>query len=142
MRKINKFLIFGTILLSSGYVFGAEGKSFADQLEVLEWSEPERAVQIVDAAPPLPADSTASEIEMLEIRAMVYANSSRDEDVNTIERRLDAIASAGDASALRAGRFVRAYSARWHGQYAAAEAELKGIDINSVDSDSERYRLG
>ena len=144
MRKINKFLLFGGILLSSGFVFGAlgaEGKTFADQLEMLEWSDPERAVQIVDAAPPLPADSTASEIEMLEIRAMVYANSSRDEDVNAIERRLDVVASAGDASALRAGRFVRAYSARRHGQYAAAEAELKGIDINPVDSDSERYRI-
>ncbi|HXC07870.1 MAG TPA: tetratricopeptide repeat-containing diguanylate cyclase [Steroidobacteraceae bacterium] len=141
MRKINKFLLFGAVLLSSGFAFGGEGKSFADQLEMLEWSDPERAVQIVDAAPPLPADSTASEIEMLEIRAMVYANSSRDEDVNAIERRLDVIASAGDASALRAGRFVRAYSARRHGQYAAAEAELKGIDINSVDSDSERYRI-
>jgi diguanylate cyclase (GGDEF)-like protein len=141
MRKINNFLLFGTLLLSSGFAFGGEGKSFADQLEMLEWSDPERAVQIVDAAPPLPADSTTSEIEMLEIRAMVYANSSRDEDVNGIERRLDVIASTGDASALRAGRFVRAYSARRHGQYAAAEAELKGIDINSVDSDSERYRI-
>ena len=109
MRKINKILLFGALLLSAGFAFGATGKStFADQLEMLEWSDPERAVQIVDAAPPLPADSTASEIEMLEIRAMVYADSSRDEDVNTIERRLDVIAAAGDASALRAGRFVRA----------------------------------
>src|ERR1700734_4370445 len=131
MRKINKILLFGAILLRSGFAFGADGKSFAHQGEVLEWADPERAVQTVDAAPPLPADSTASEIEMLEIRAMVYANSSRDEDVNAIERRLDVIASAGDASALRAGRFVRAYSARRHGQYAAAEAELKGIDINA-----------
>jgi diguanylate cyclase (GGDEF)-like protein len=145
MTKINKILLFGAILLSAGYATGAAGKStFADQLEMLEWSDPERAVQIIDAAPPLPVDSTdsvASEIEMLEIRAMVYADSSRDEDVNAIERRLDIIASGGDASALRAGRFVRAYSARRHGQYAAAEAELKGIDINSIDSDSERYRI-
>lgn len=141
MRKINKILLFGAFLLSAGFAFGAGKSTFADQLEMLEWSDSERAVQIVDAAPPLPADSTASEIEMLEIRAMVYADSSRDEDVNTIERRLDVIAAAGDASALRAGRFVRAYSARRHGQYAAAEAELKGIDINSVDSDSERYRI-
>jgi len=145
MTKINKILLFGAISLSAGYVFGAAGKStFADQLEMLEWSDPERAVQIIDAAPPLPADSAdsgASEIEMLEIRAMVYADSSRDEDVNAIERRLDVIASGGEASALRAGRFVRAYSARRHGQYAAAEAELKGIDINSIDSDSERYRI-
>jgi diguanylate cyclase (GGDEF)-like protein len=78
---------------------------------------------------------------MLEIRAMIYADSNRDEDVNAIEQRLDAIAAAGDASALRGGRFARAYSARQHGQYAAAEAELKGIDFNSISSDSERYRI-
>ena len=108
---------------------------------MLEWSDPERAAQIIDAAPPLSADSSASEIDMLEIRAMIFADSSRDEDVNTVEQRLDIIASAGDTSALRAGRFVRAYSARQHGQYAAAEAELKGIDVNAIGSDSERYRI-
>ena len=48
---------------------------------------------------------------------------------------------AGDDSAVRAGRFVRAYSARQHSQYAVAEAELKGIDFDSIHSDSERYRV-
>jgi diguanylate cyclase (GGDEF)-like protein len=142
MRKINKLSLIGAILLSAAYASGAAAEStFADQLEMLEWSDPERAAQIIDAAPPLAANSTASEIEMLEIRAMIFADSNRDEDVNAIEQRLDAIAAAGDASALRGGRFARAYSARQHGQYAAAEAELKGIDFNSISSDSERYRI-
>jgi diguanylate cyclase (GGDEF)-like protein len=142
MGKNNKLLIFGIILLSAAYASGAAAEStFVNQLEMLEWSDPERAAQIVDAAPPLPMDSTASEIDMLEIRAMIYADSSRDDDVSTIEQRLDVIAGGGDVSALRAGRFVRAYSARQHGQYAAAEAELKGIDIGSIGSDTERYRV-
>jgi diguanylate cyclase (GGDEF)-like protein len=142
MGKNNKLLILGTILLSAAFASGAAAEStFVNQLEMLEWSDPERAAQIVDAAPPLPMDSTASEIDMLEIRAMIYADSSRDEDVSTIEQRLDVIAGGGDVSALRAGRFVRAYSARQHEQYAAAEAELKGIDISSIGSDTERYRI-
>jgi diguanylate cyclase (GGDEF)-like protein len=143
MGKNNKLLIFGTILLSAAYASGgaAAESTFVNQLEMLEWSDPERAAQIVDAAPPLPMDSTASEIDMLEIRAMIYADSSRDEDVSTIEQRLDVIAGGGDVSALRAGRFVRAYSARQHEQYAAAETELKGIDITSIGSDTERYRV-
>jgi diguanylate cyclase (GGDEF)-like protein len=142
MQKINRLSLIGAILLSAGYASGvAAASTFADQLEMLEWSDPERAAQIIDAAPPLSSNSTDSEIEMLEIRAMVFADSNRDENVNSIEQRLDAIASAGDESALRAGRFVRAYSARQHGQYAAAEAELKGIDFNLIGSDSERYRI-
>ena len=142
MLKNNKLLRIGAFLLSAAYASGAAAESsFVDQLEMLEWSDPERAAQIVDAAPPLSADSSASEIDMLEIRAMIYADSSRDEDVNAVEQRLDVIAGGGDTSALRAGRYVRAYSARQHGQYAAAEAELKGIDVNSSTSDSERYRI-
>jgi diguanylate cyclase (GGDEF)-like protein len=142
MPKINKLSLIGAILLSGAHATGAFAQpTFADQLELLEWADPERAAQIIDAAPPLSASSTPSEIEMLEIRAMIFADSNRDEDVNSIEQRLDVIAAAGDQSALRAGRFVRAYSARQHGQYAAAEAELKGIDFNSISSDSERYRI-
>ena len=86
-------------------------------------------------------DSDATEIEMLEIRGMIYADSTRDKDVQEVVRSLDAIARAGDVSAVRAGRFVRAYSARQHSQFATAEAELKGIDMNSIVSDTERYRV-
>jgi len=142
MRKINKHGLIGAILLCAGYAaVAAAGSTFADQLEMLEWSDPERAAQIIDAAPPLSADSGAAEIEMLEIRGMVYADGTRDMDVDGVLQRLDVIAGAGDASAVRAGHFVRAYSAREHSQFAAAEAEVKRIDINSIRSDSERYRV-
>jgi diguanylate cyclase (GGDEF)-like protein len=140
MRKLNHFALATAILLSAFMsVAAAASSSFADQLEMLEWSDPERAIQMVDAAPPVSADS-ASEIDMLEIRAMIYADSSRDDDVHAVERRLEGIADAGDDSAVRAGRFVRAYSARQHSQYAVAEAELKGIDIDGIRHDAERYR--
>src|SRR6202522_4011738 len=142
MRKLDNFALFGAILLSLKFASGAAAaSSFADQLEMLEWSDPERAMQIVDTAPPLSEDSVASEIDMLEIRGMVYADSSRDDDVHAVERRLEGIADAGDGSAIRAERFVRAYSARQHSQYAVAEAELKGIDFDTIHSDSERYRV-
>jgi diguanylate cyclase (GGDEF)-like protein len=141
MRKFNHFALAAAILLSTFMsAAAAAASSFADQLEMLEWSDPERAIQIVNAAPPLSADS-ASEIDMLEIRGMIYADSSRDEDVHAVERRLEGIAEAGNESAVRAGRFVRAYSARQHSQYAVAEAELKGIDIDGIRLDAERYRV-
>src|SRR5450631_2221366 len=141
MRKVNNLALIGAILLSAATSGAAAESTFADQLEMLEWSDPERAEQIIDAAPPLSGISVASEIEMLEIRGMIYADGTRDEDVYRVERRLEAIAGTGDDSAVRAGRFVRAYSARQHAQYAAAEAELKGIDINSIHTDIERYRV-
>src|ERR1700722_3546720 len=142
MRKLNNLALIAAIWLPLALASSAAGRSsFADQLEMLEWSDPERAAQIIDAAPPLSADGDAAEIDMLEIRAMVYADSSRDEDVHAVEQRLDTIARSGDAAAVRAGRFVRAYSARQHTQFAAAEAELKGIDINAITSDLERYRV-
>ena len=134
-------MIGAIVLLSASVASGAAAEStFADQLEMLEWSDPERAAQIVDAAPPLAADSSASEIEMLEIRGMVYADSARDADVDAVVQRLDEIARAGDATAVRARHFVRAYSARQHREFATAEAELKDIDVTSMRSDTERFR--
>jgi len=142
MRKANTLGMIGAIFLLSAAVasVAAAESTFADQLEMLEWSDPERAAQIVDAAPPLAADSSASEIEMLEIRGMVYADSARDADVDAVVQRLDEIAQAGDATAVRARHFVRAYSARQHREFATAETELKNIDITSMRSDTERYR--
>jgi diguanylate cyclase (GGDEF)-like protein len=142
MRIVNNLVSIGAGLLLAAIAAGAAAPStFADQLEMLEWSDPERAAQIIDAAPPLAAYADGSEIEMLEIRAMIYADGGRDQDVNTVERRLEAIARNGDDSAVRAAGFVRAYSARQHSQFAAAEAELKGIDVYAIRSDSERYRV-
>jgi diguanylate cyclase (GGDEF)-like protein len=142
MGNTNNLGLIAAILLSTALASGAVAEStFADQLEMLEWSDPERAAQTIDAAPPLSEAAEASEIEMLEIRGMIYADSTRDDDVHAVEQRLDNIARAGDAAAARAGRFVRAYSARQHSQFATADAELKGIELDSIRSDTERYRV-
>ena len=146
MQKAHNLAPIAAFLLSTALASGAAAEStFADQLEMLEWSDPERAAQIVDAAPPLSADSGASEIEMLEIRGMIFADATRDADVETVVHRLDSVAGAAagarSAAAIRAGHYVRAYSARQHSQFAVAEDELKRIDINTVGSDSERYRV-
>jgi diguanylate cyclase (GGDEF)-like protein len=146
MRKAHNLALIAAFVLSAALASGAAAEStFAKQLEMLEWSDPERAAQIVDATPPLSAASGASEIEMLEIRGMIFADASRDADVEAVVQRLDSVAGAaagaGSAAAIRAGHFVRAYSARQHSQFAVAEDELKRIDINSVGSDSERYRV-
>src|SRR5713226_8642797 len=109
IRMTNNLRLIGAILLlSATAATGATAEStFADQLEMLEWSDPERAAQILDSAPPLPADSSPSEIDMLEIRGMIYADNARDDDVDSVVQRLDAIARGGDEAAIRAGRFVR-----------------------------------
>jgi diguanylate cyclase (GGDEF)-like protein len=142
MRKTNSLALIGVIVLSAASTYGAAADSTsADQLEMLEWSDPERAAHMLDAAPLPVADSSASEVEMLAIRGMIYADNTRDDNVDAVVQRLDALARQGQQAAVRAGRFVRAYSARQHNQFAAAETELKGIDINSISSDTERYRV-
>jgi diguanylate cyclase (GGDEF)-like protein len=142
MRSIINLASVGAGLFLATLAVGAAAEStFADQLEMLEWSDPERAAQIIDAAPPLTPTGDAAEVDMLEIRSMIYADGSRDQDVYAVERRLETIARNGNEEALRAGGFVRAYSARQHSQFAAAEAELKGIDISAIHFDAERYRV-
>src|ERR1700678_2919112 len=142
MRKVNNFKLIGAALLSTAFASGVLAETtLADRLEMLEWSDPERAAQQLDAAPTLTADSGTSEVEMLEIRGMIYADSRRDLDVDAVLRRLSMIARNGSASAILGGRFVRAYSSRQHNQFAAANAELSHIDLNSIHSDTERYRV-
>ena len=142
MDKFNYFGLAGGVLLCAALASAPRAaSSYADQLEMLEWSDPERAAQLIDTAPPLTQDSSPEEIEMLEIRGMIYADGNRDASVAGIVRRLDAIARSGDSSAVRAGNFVRAYAARQHDQFAAADAEIKRIDLNSIHSDPERYRV-
>jgi diguanylate cyclase (GGDEF)-like protein len=142
MRKTNSLGLIGAIALSAAFASGAVAESpFAEQLEMLEWSDPERAAQMLSTVPPPSADSSTEEIEMLEIRGMIYADNTRDDDVAAVVQRLEAIAHEGVEAAVRAGRFVRAYSARQHNQFATAEVELKGIDFTSIVSDTERYRV-
>jgi diguanylate cyclase (GGDEF)-like protein len=115
-------------------------QSFADRVEMVDWSDPERAAQLIDAAP-TPAERRAPEIQMLEVRAMVLSDVHRDLDVDATIARLQILAHQGDRSAAVAEHYVRAYSLYQRDQYSAADTELKRIDIESIASPAERYRV-
>ncbi|MGA2776500.1 MAG: GGDEF domain-containing protein [Steroidobacteraceae bacterium] len=115
-------------------------QTLINQIEMLDWSDPERAEKMIDMAS-VTADSSASEVEMLEVCGMVYVDVRRDSDVDATIADLQTIAQDGDASAALAAHFVKAYSLYERDQYAAADAELAGIDIKSIASDVERYRF-
>jgi diguanylate cyclase (GGDEF)-like protein len=115
-------------------------QTLIDRIEMLDWSDPERAEKVIDTVPATVV-SSASEVQMLEVRGMVYVDARRDSDVDATIARLQAIAQDGDESAVLAVHYVRAYSLYQHAQYAAASAEFSGVDIESIASDAERYRF-
>ena len=114
--------------------------SFTDQSEMLDWSDPERAAQLIDAAAPS-ADGPAPDAQLLEVRGMVYADVHRDAEVDAIIERLNGRAAGGDNAAERAAHYVRAYSFYQRDQYSTANAELSHIDIESIRDAAERYRF-
>ncbi len=82
MPKINSFARVGAVLLAAALASTAfapraavsaagTGSGYADQLEMLEWSDPERAAQLIDAAPRLTEDASAEEIDIREIRGII-----------------------------------------------------------------------
>jgi diguanylate cyclase (GGDEF)-like protein len=130
-------------LAAAGAAGGAAAsveQSFADRIEMVDWSDPERAAQLIDAAP-TPAERRAPEIQMLEVRGMVLSDVHRDLDVDATIARLQMLAHQGDKSAAVAEHYVRAYSLYQRDQYSAADTELKRIDIESIASPAERYRV-
>jgi diguanylate cyclase (GGDEF)-like protein len=140
MRQIKKSALVWVIGLVAATVATAAEHTLGDRIEMLDWSDPERAEQFIDAAPAV-ADKRAPEIQMLEVRAMVYADVHRDADVDATIARLQAIADQGDKSAISALHYVRAYSFYQRDQYAAASTEISHINIESITSDTERYRV-
>jgi diguanylate cyclase (GGDEF)-like protein len=118
----------------------AAEQTLVDRIEMLDWSDPQRAEKLIDSVPTL-AESRASDVEMLEVRAMVYVDMRRDPDVEAIIARLKTIAQDGAQSAVLAQHYVRGYSLYQHDQYAAASEELNRIDMESLTTDTERYRV-
>jgi diguanylate cyclase (GGDEF)-like protein len=125
---------------AAGGATAAVDQSFADRIEMVDWSDPERAAQLIDAVP-TPAERRAPEIQMLEVRGMVLSDVHRDLDVDATVARLQLLAHQGDKSAAVAEHYVRAYSLYQRDQYSAADTELKRIDIESIASPTERYRV-
>jgi diguanylate cyclase (GGDEF)-like protein len=125
---------------AAGSAAVAVEQSFADRVEMVDWSDPERAAQLIDAAP-TPAERRAPEVQMLEVRAMILSDVHRDLDVDATIARLQILAHQGDRSAAVAEHYVRAYSLYQRDLYSAADTELKRIDIESIASPAERYRV-
>ncbi|HLY51457.1 MAG TPA: GGDEF domain-containing protein [Steroidobacteraceae bacterium] len=126
-------------LLAWGAVSYAAEQSFNDRIEMLDWSDPERAAKIIDD--PSLAKGRASEIQFLEIRGMVLVDVRRDDDTQATIARLKAMADDGDQSAGLAEHYVRAYSLYQRGQYDQASVELGHIDTADISSDAEAYRV-
>jgi diguanylate cyclase (GGDEF)-like protein len=121
-------------------VGGAAEQTLVDRIERLDWSDPAQAEKLADAVP-MPAESRASDVQMLEVRGMVYVDVRRDSDVDAILARLQTITQHGEQSAKLAEHYLRAYSLYQHDQYAAASAELNRVDMESIATDAERYRV-
>jgi len=116
------------------------GRSLEDRLEMLDWSDPERAVKIIDALPAA-ADLSPPDVQMLEVRGMVFADVRRDAAVAGVIGQLASRGRAGERQAALAEKYVRAYALYQNDQYAAASEELSHVDIDVVSSVSGRYRL-
>lgn len=137
--RLSRSLAVGVLSWAAATASASAQQSFADRLEMLDWSDPQRALQVLDA--PSLSKERNSEVQFLEVRGMVYVDVRRDADVDATLERLRAIAEDGDKSAVLAGHYVRAYSLYEHAQYAAAHEQLDQIDMTAIDSDAERYRV-
>jgi diguanylate cyclase (GGDEF)-like protein len=141
MRQFRKIGLIWLMGWAAAATAGASAEqTLVDRIEMLDWSDPERAEKVIDTVP-ASVVSDASEVQMLEVRAMVYVDVRRDSDVDAMVAHLKTMPRDGDESAAVAAHYVRAYSLYQHGQYAAASAEFSGVDIESIVTDAERYRF-
>jgi diguanylate cyclase (GGDEF)-like protein len=140
MRQVTKNALVLIMGLAASAAASAAEQTLVDRIEMLDWSDPERAERLFDAQP-VSTEKGAPEVQMLEVGGMVYVDVHRDSDVDATLARLQAIAQGGDKSAVLAEHYVRAYSLYQRGQYMAAGTELSRIDIDSIATDAERYRV-
>src|SRR5271167_1673811 len=140
MRRFRKSALLWVMGWAAASAAAAAEQTLVDRIEMLDWSDPERAEKLIDSAPTT-AESRDSDVEMLEVRAMVYVDVRRDPDVEAIIARLQTIAQHGAHSAVLAQHYVRGYSLYQRDQYAAASDELNRIDMESLTTDTERYRV-
>jgi diguanylate cyclase (GGDEF)-like protein len=117
----------------------AEQRSL-DRIEMLDWSDPERAVKALEALP-MPTEDRSSDVQRLEVQGIVYADARRDSDLDATIERLKEMRQHGVKSAFGAEHYVRAYALYERDQYAAASTELSQVDIDAFPTAAERYRV-
>ena len=139
MGRFRKSALIGVLGWGAAVSGHAADQSFADRIEMLDWSDPQRAAKMIEG--PALGKVRDADVQFLEVRGMVYADVRREADVDATLARLKSLAEDGDQSASVAQHYVKAYSLYQHEQYAAASAELSHIDMKSIASDSEAYRV-
>jgi diguanylate cyclase (GGDEF)-like protein len=140
MRQVTKNAVVLMLGLAASAGVAAAEQTLVDRIEMLDWSDPERAERLFDAQP-VSTEKGAPEVQMLEVGGMVYSDVHRDADVDATIARLQSIAQGGDKSAVLAEHYVRAYALYQRGQYAAASAEFSRIEMESIATAAERYRV-
>jgi diguanylate cyclase (GGDEF)-like protein len=128
-------------LLTVGASLAASApQSVSDRIETLDWSDPERALRAIETLGPS-NEGPESDIPMLEIQGVVYADMHRQSNLDETIARLHTIGAQGNKAATLAEHFVRAYLLFERGQYTAASAELSTSDIEEIKLPTERYRF-
>ena len=141
MRLIGKGILVCLLgLVAAVAVAMPSEQTFADRVEMMDWSDPERAAQLLDTAQTAVL-KRSPELQLMEVRGMVFADVRRDADFDATVNKLHAMTQDGDEAATLAEHYVRAYSLYQRAQYAAASRELSHIEIDSIASDTERYRV-
>jgi diguanylate cyclase (GGDEF)-like protein len=115
-------------------------QSIPDRIEILDWSDPERALRAIETIDQS-NEGLAADIPMLEIQGVVYADMHRQSDVEETIATLHAIGAHGNGAAALAEHFVRAYSLFERAQYTAASAALSTSDIEDIELPTEKYRF-
>jgi diguanylate cyclase (GGDEF)-like protein len=139
MRRLRKTALIALSALAAAVSVRAADQSFGDRIEMLDWSDPQRAEKMIDA--PALGKGRDADVQFLEVRGMVFADVQRDADVDSTIARLQSMADDSDQSAVLAQHYVKAYSLYQHAQYQAASDELSHIDMKSISSDTEAYRV-
>jgi diguanylate cyclase (GGDEF)-like protein len=141
IRQFALTLVVG--LLVGGVAFAASEpqsiSSVADRIEVLEWSDPVRALRAIDSTPSA-NELAAIDIPMFEIQGMTYVDMHQQPKVDEVIARLQSLDTQGNRSAVVAAHFVRAYSFLKRAQFSAASAELDKSNVEDIQLPTERFR--
>jgi diguanylate cyclase (GGDEF)-like protein len=101
-------------------------QTLINQIEMLDWSDPERAEKMIDMAPVTVATAKRQRSKCSKCAAWFMSTCVGILNVDATIADLQTIAQDGDASAALAAHYVKAYSLYQRDQYAAAGAELSG----------------
>lgn len=140
MRLKGVIALIGLIAFAGGLALAADADhSVSDRIEMLDWSDPERAALVLDGASVTKLQS--ADVQFLEVCGMVYADLRRDADLKRVVDTLKDLAQHNDRLASFAEHYVQAYVMFKDGHYALAGTELNRANVAVITTDSERYRF-